>query len=151
MLAAKKPMRDKRERDPLHAARKRLEAAENALFLAHLEKCSEAAVLLARDRDRRLGEAIERGGRVAVEAAWRAWKTRGIFAQFFATEALAHTKCIRKSCRRAKRCAYGGLSCLKGYALLPQEEYRGKLALARFLGCMTGPESESERALGRRS
>jgi len=140
-------MRRKRERDPLHAARKRLEAAENESFLAHLERCSEAAVLIARGNDKRLDEAIARGGRARIEAEWRRCKTRIPFAQFFATEALAHTRCRRGPCRRAKRCAYGGLSCLRGYSLFPEEEKRAALALDRFLRIMTAPEAESDQAI----
>ena len=142
--------RHKRERDPLHAARKRLEAPENASFRAHLEKCSEVAVMLARKNDKRMHEAVERGGRALIEAEWKQCKKRIVFAQFFATEALAHTRCSRKPCRRAKRCAYGGLSCLRGYTLFREEEARAQAAFDRFIGIMTAPESESEQGVAGR-
>jgi hypothetical protein len=143
----REPMRHKLERDPLQAARERLEAVENASFLAHLEECSEIAVMLAHENDKRLGEAIARGGRAAIEAEWRRCKTRIPFAQFFATEALAHTKCSRKPCRRAKRCANSGLSCLRGYSLFREEDIRARLAFDRFIRIMTAPESESDQAV----
>lgn len=145
------PRIHRRERDPLHAARKRLEAAENESFLAHLEKCSEIAVMLARKNDKRMREVIEWGERALIEGEWKRCKRRIVFAQFFATEALAHTRCRRKPCRRAKRCAYGGLSCLRGYTLFREEEARAQAAFDRFISIMTAPETESEQALGRKA
>jgi hypothetical protein len=139
--------RHKHERDPLHAARKRAAAADDQSFLEHLEVCGEVAVMLARQNDDRLGEAFDCGSRAAIEAEWAECRKRIVFAQFFATEALAHTKCSRKYCRRAKRCAYGGLSCLRGFSLTEKEEIRARRKFNAFIHLMSRPESESEQAL----
>jgi hypothetical protein len=142
-------MSRKRERDPWHAARQRSNALEHEALSAHIESCSGIAVLLARDNERRIAQAIDGGeGRAAIEAEWRACKRRIPLIQFFASRALAQLRCSHAACRRARRCAYGGLRCLRGLTLTHEEEVAARRDYAEFIEAMTAPENESEQALG---
>lgn len=140
------------ERDPSHAARQRSNALEHEVLSAHIESCSGMAVLLARDNERRIAQVIAGGqGRAAIEDEWRACKRRIPLIQFFASRALAQLGCSHAACRRARRCAYGGLRCLRGKALTREEEAAARRDYAEFIEVMTAPETESEQALGGRS
>jgi hypothetical protein len=142
----------KRERDPWCAARRRIRAAEFEAIGAHMESCCGMAVLLARDNERRMEGVTGSGhGRAAIEAEWHECKRRIPLIQFFASRALAHLACSHAACRRARRCAYGGLRCLSGKTLTREEEVAARRDYAEFIAVMAAPETESEQALGGRS
>lgn len=139
-------MRGKREHDPWHAARLRSNALEHEAISAHMESCCGIAVLLARDNERHMKEVTGSGqGRAAIEAEWFECKRRIPLIQFFASRALAHLACSHPACRRARRCAYGGLRCLRGRALNRDEEIAARRDYAEFIQIMKGPEDESEQ------
>lgn len=141
----------KRERDPWHAARQRSTALEFDAISAHMESCCGIAVLLARDNEWRMQQVTAGGqGRAAIEAEWRECKRRIPLIQFFASRALAQLACSHPACKRARRCAYAGLRCLRGRTLNREEEVAARHDYAEFIGIMTAPEDESEQALGGR-
>jgi hypothetical protein len=141
-------MSRRRERDPSGAAQRRQRMLERESISGHMESCSGVAVLLARDNERRIEDAIGSGqGRAAVEAVFRACKRRVPLIQFFASRALAPLGCSHAACRRARRCAYGGLRCLRGLSLTREEEVAARRDYAEFIEVMTAPENESEQAL----
>lgn len=138
-------MRARRERDPWSAARRRSRALEFASISDHMESCCGMAVLLARDNERRMEKAMADGrGRAAVEAEWRECGRRVPLIQFFASRALAHFGCSHPACRRARRCAYGGLRCLRGKTLSREEEVAARGDYAEFIRVMTAPEDQPD-------
>lgn len=137
-------MRVRRERDPSGAAQRRQRMFEFGSISDHMESCCGIAVLLARDNERRM-ERVAGQGRAAIEAEWFECKRRIPLIQFFASRALAHLACSHPACRRARRCAYGGLRCLRGQALTHDEELAARRDYAEFIQIMKAPEDESEQ------